>query len=120
MATASMVLGIIGLVFVLSGTGSFIGCILGLIALILASISKSRQPNVKKGQATAGLVMGIIAFVLGLLFAVACVACVGAIVDAASNDSTLLELMERFEEFDWESLEDVHNFRELENAFESF
>ncbi len=71
-AVASLVLGIIGLVFVLSFALAPIGMLLCLIALILGAVNKGES------MATAGLILGIIGLVLGLIFT-------GLIVAAAAS-----------------------------------
>ena len=73
MAVASLVLGIVGLV--LSLVTTWPGAILGIIGIILGALG--RKDPAKKGMATAGLVLSILAVVLGLIFWVACAACVG-------------------------------------------
>ncbi len=82
MAVASLVLGIIALVFCwMPGGLSTVSLICGIIGIILGALGSRTE---KKGAATAGLVMSIIAVALGLLtFAmcggcVACAACTSA------------------------------------------
>ena len=78
MGIGSLVCGIIGVV-----TSSIfgIGCILGIIALVLSAKSKKEVgPN---GMATAGLVLGIIAVIWGAIWLICTVctsglACMGA------------------------------------------
>lgn len=119
MAIASMVLGIISLVFVFSGFGSFIGFILGIIAVVLGAVAKSKKPPVNKGSATAGFIMGLISLIFGLIITISCVACIGVVSDLI--DSTdFMDLQERIENFDWDSLEDVENWQQLGERFESF
>lgn len=71
-ATASMVLGILGMV----GTVlPIIPCsffILPLVALILGAVARKECPegHPKRGQATAGLALGLIKLLLSLLFVV--------------------------------------------------
>jgi hypothetical protein len=69
--TASMVLGIIATIVTLTIWGSFLGIILGPIALGLAVSARrriSRGAAYGTGQATAGLVLGIIATALSAVF----------------------------------------------------
>lgn len=82
-AVASLVLGIISIVFVFFGTFAFIGIILGIISLVLGIISKKAAPS---GLATAGIVLSIIAIALCAISFLACVACVGSL--AALGSST--------------------------------
>ena len=72
LAIASMVLGIICLVFIFFGVFAWIGSILGIIGLILGAVAKS------KGY-VAGLVMCIIGTALTLITWIACAACVGSL-----------------------------------------
>lgn len=81
MGVASLVLGIIGTVLSVFGMGIF-GAILGLVGLILAIVG--RKNPAKKGVATAGLVLSIIALALGIVTYVACAACIGVAGSLAS------------------------------------
>ncbi len=66
---AALILGIAGIV---TGWLCGLGCILGIVAVILAVMSKKKiGPN---GLATGGLVCGIIAIVFGAIFLV-CTVC---------------------------------------------
>ena len=66
---AALVLGIVGIV---TGWLYGLGCILGIIAVVMAVMSKKNVgPN---GMATAGLVCGIIAIVFGAVWLV-CTVC---------------------------------------------
>lgn len=68
-ATASLVLGIIGLVFSLGsffGFCAFFSIVLGVLGIVFGVIGK--RSVTRKGQATAGLVMSIIAVVFSVLF----------------------------------------------------
>lgn len=77
MGIASLILGILSLLFALIFTGfQWIGAIVGLIGIILGALGR-KNPE-KKGIATAGLVCSIIGFILSILLFVACVACIGA------------------------------------------
>ncbi len=70
-AVASLVLGIIG---ICTGWLYGLGCILGIIGLVMSSIAKKN--NGGSGMATAGLVLSILAVVFGAV-ALACTVCVG-------------------------------------------
>lgn len=74
MGVASLVLGIIALVWSLFG-GTFLSALVGIIGIILGAVAKKQAPS---GVATAGLVLSIIATVLSLIFWIACAACIGA------------------------------------------
>lgn len=81
-AIASMVLGIISLIFLfLPGIG-WLGIITAIVGLILGINSKNRiKANSNElggmGMATAGVVMNIIALVLVILGLIACGAIIG-------------------------------------------
>ena len=78
MAVASLVLGIIALVIaVFIPAWGLFGAILGIVGIVLGALGRKKTPE-KKGMATAGLVMSIIAVALGLIFWIACVACISA------------------------------------------
>lgn len=70
-AVASLVLGIIGLC---TGWVYGLGCILGIIGIVLSS--KAKKENGASGMATAGLVLGILSVVFGAIY-LACAICVG-------------------------------------------
>ena len=76
MAVASLVLGICALVFPFIGLG-WLSMLLGIVGIILGALGK-KNPE-KKGMATAGIVMSIIAVALGLISWIACVACMGGL-----------------------------------------
>ena len=80
LATASLVLGIIGVICWFFGYSSIISLILGIIGLVLAS--RARQEGNTSGVRTAGFVCSLIAVIGGAIVfvaVIACVACVGAI-----------------------------------------
>lgn len=76
-ATASLVLGILGLVFVFFGTFAFIGMILAVIGLILGVAAKKENPD--DGKAKAGVVLSIISLALCAVTFIACVACISSL-----------------------------------------
>ena len=80
MAVASLVLGICSLVFPFIGLG-WLSVLLGVIGIVLGAIGKKNTE--KKGMATAGITMSIIAVALGLIFWLACAACIGGIASMA-------------------------------------
>ena len=78
MAVASLVLGIIGIIIGIFGSGfQWVGAIVCIIGIILGALG--RKDIEKKGLATAGLVCSIIGCVLCLALFIACVACVGSL-----------------------------------------
>ncbi|WP_343208199.1 DUF4190 domain-containing protein [Anaerolentibacter hominis] len=71
---ASLVLGIVSLVFIFLGSYSFIGIILAVIGLVLGVSAKKETGS---GMATAGIVLSIIGLAMCALSFLACAACVG-------------------------------------------
>lgn len=71
MAVASLVLGIISLVFLF--IVPIVGVIVGLVGIILGAMA--RKVPEKQGMATAGLVCSIIGVALGLVMFIACAGC---------------------------------------------
>lgn len=74
-AVASLVLGIIGIIFWFFGYSSIVSIIMGIIGLVLSSTAKKEGNN--EGIRTAGFVLSLIALIGGAVAFVACVACVG-------------------------------------------
>lgn len=73
-ATASLVLGIIAVVFWFFGYSSILSVILGIVGLIQAS--KAKELGYLDAIRTAGFVLSLIGLIGGALAFVACVACV--------------------------------------------
>ena len=73
-ATASLVLGIIAVVFWFFGYSSILSVILGIVGLIQAS--KAKELGYQDAIRTAGFVLSLIGLIGGALAFVACVACV--------------------------------------------
>ncbi|WP_417265784.1 DUF4190 domain-containing protein [Brumimicrobium sp.] len=102
MATASLVLGIVSIVL------SFfwvVGLICGVLAIILAIVSKGKikaDPNLGgSGAASGGLITGIIGVILSIIVVVVAVMFVGAVVDAAT-DGTFEEALRNLEQYEVE------------------
>lgn len=76
-AIASMVLGIVGVVFWFFGVGSLISLIVGVVGLILSGSAK--KEGFVGGIRTAGFVLSLISTIGGSIFFVSCVACVGCL-----------------------------------------
>lgn len=70
MAVGSLVLGIIALVWSLVIPAKVVAVILGLIGIVLGALGK-KDPE-RKGMATAGLVLSILAVIFGLIMFVVC------------------------------------------------
>ena len=85
MAIASLVLGIVSLVFacvsfsVILGWLSIVALVMGIVGIVLAGVAKSKG---KSGSATAGLVLSILStifsFVPGILWIIVIMAVTGA------------------------------------------
>jgi hypothetical protein len=73
MAVASLVLGIMSILFAFIVPVAFIGIILGIIGVILGSISMKKETS---PIATGGLVTSIIGVSISLLLYLACMACI--------------------------------------------
>lgn len=86
MAIASLVLGIVSLVFacvsfsVILGWLSIVVLVMGIVGIVLAGVAKSKG---KSGSATAGLVLSILStifsFVPGILWIIVIMAAAGAV-----------------------------------------
>lgn len=83
LAIASLVLGIVAIVFNFIGLG-IVGLILGIVGIVLGVLAKKKNPT---GMATAGLVLSIIGTVLCALILIACAACFSAAGCAATSSS---------------------------------
>lgn len=81
-ATASLVLGIIGVVFWFFGYSSLVSVVVGIIGIILSSNAK--KAGFVGGMQTAGFVLSLISLIGGAIFFVACVACVGGLASLTS------------------------------------
>ncbi len=87
MATASLILGIVSIV---TGFFGWLGIICGILAIIFAVVAKNKikaDPALagSKGQATGGLVMGIIGLIIGIAVIIIAIMFVSAVVDAAGS-----------------------------------
>ena len=76
MAVASLVLGIVSLVFSVIGMG-WMGAIIGIVGIILC-VQGKKDPE-KAGMAKAGFVCSVIGVILGLAFYIACAGCIGSL-----------------------------------------
>lgn len=73
MGPASLVLGIVSIVFSIVPGFQWIGVITGLIGTVLGALGR-KDPE-KAGLATAGMVCSIIGLTLSVILYLACVAC---------------------------------------------
>lgn len=76
MAVASLVLGIVALVFTFIAPIGWIGLIAGIVGIILGILAKKKNPS---KIATAGFVCSIIGTAICGISFLACAACVGTI-----------------------------------------
>ena len=72
-ATASMVVGIIAVLFWWFGYSAIISVVLGVVGLVLAANSKNAGYN--GGMRTAGFVLSLIGLIGGAVVFVSCIAC---------------------------------------------
>ena len=79
MAVTSLILGICALVFPFIGLGGFSFWI-SIVGIIFGALGRNDED--KRGMATAGLVLSIIALAIGLLMWIACAACVSSVVSS--------------------------------------
>lgn len=82
-AVASMVLGIISIVFIFIPGINFISIVCGILAIIFANIGKNRISSSNQsiggyGMAQAGFILGIITIALFILTFAACGALIGS------------------------------------------
>ena len=75
MAIASLVLGIVSIVFIWIYWG--VGILAAVVGLILGIIARNQSPNT---MATAGIVLSVIALAVNIVVVIACVACVSCII----------------------------------------
>lgn len=73
-AIASLVIGIIAVLSILTGVGAIAGVILGVVGLVLGISSKNEATS---SMATAGIVLNLVATGIAAVVFVSCVACVG-------------------------------------------
>lgn len=92
MEVAALVLGIIGLVCNAFGAETVAGPICSVLAIIFGVIGMKKNSD-KKGMAKAGLILGIIGLVLGILIFIACVACIGVGVATAANTPAFMDFI---------------------------
>ncbi len=76
-ATASLVCGIVAVVFWFFGPGALVSAILGVVGLVLASNSK--KAGFDGGLRTAGFVLSLLGVIFGSVVFIGCIACAGAL-----------------------------------------
>lgn len=75
MAVASLVLGIVSIVFSVIGLGLPVGFICGVVGIVMGILGK--KDIEKASMAKAGFVCSIVGTVLSVLTLIACTACIG-------------------------------------------
>ena len=98
MAIGSIIIGVVAFLFMVAGfflspvpyvgaVLSFGSPVLGLVGIVMAGVSMSRakQTGESSGAATAGLVVNIIAFILGLAVALTCGLCNACMTSSMNN-----------------------------------
>lgn len=114
MAIASLVLGIIAVVFCLMGPLAWLGLIVGVVGLVLAILARKTE---KTGASTAGMVLSIIGIVLSGIMWLACMVCASGAKQAIESD----ELKKGFEKLQTELQKDPEfqkGMEELNKALE--
>jgi hypothetical protein len=110
LATASLVLGIIGVVFAVIPILGVIGAVIGGVGLLLGIFGflASGKHGVGKGKSIAGLVLGVASIVVFIVISAATVAAVNTAVDGANKSIK--------DQQDTSSATDVSNKTELADA----
>ena len=77
---ASLILGIVSLLFIFFGTFSLLGMILSIIGLVLGTNAKKEAPS---SMATAGVILNTISLAVCALSFIACAICLGSFASLA-------------------------------------
>lgn len=97
MGVASLVLGIISIIFAFTGPIGFIGIIAGVTGIILGAIARKKEPTT--GIATGGLITSIVGTSIAVLLYLACIACVVGgkkAFEEASKDPQIMKSVDNF------------------------
>lgn len=78
LSIASLVLGIISVVFIFTGGLAFIGLITAIVGLVLGSKAKTIDPT--DGMAKAGFILSLIALIVCAIVFIVAIACVGSLI----------------------------------------
>ena len=108
MAIAALVCGILSLVCTFFGMFAWAGVVLGIVAVVLGIMANKAGKDTK---ATAGMVMGIIGLAVSAIVAISCTVCTLK-AKKALKDAGWDEALKELEDYDWESelnkaLEDI-------------
>ena len=74
-AIASLVLGILSLVFMWFGYGALVAIVMAVVGIVLGISARKEMPQGTAGIATAGMVCSIVALALAVVIFVSCVLC---------------------------------------------
>ena len=74
-ATASLVLGIIAVVFMFFGWSAIVSIVLSIVGIVMGVEARKELPPGQTSMATAGMTLSVIALVLSGIVFVACVIC---------------------------------------------
>ncbi len=88
LGVGALIVGILALVTTVTFFGAFVGWLLGIIAVVLGFLGRSRAKKGEAdngGMALAGIITGAIAFVLSVIFVVIIVAFVWTFGSSTSN-----------------------------------
>lgn len=77
-SVASLILGILAVISIFTGWGSFIGFVLAVIGVILG-VNAKKESGGASGMATAGIALSVIGIITSSI-GVICFACVGTMV----------------------------------------
>lgn len=78
-AVGALVCGIIAMIFCWIPFVNIIGLILGIVAMVLGGKARKILPEGKRGMATAGFVLGIIALIISIIYLIIVIAAIAAI-----------------------------------------
>lgn len=84
MAIASLVLGIVSVVFWFLGVGAIVSLLLGIAGCVFANMAKKRGNNT--GIRTAGFVLSLIGLIVGALILLVMLSCIGTAACLAGSE----------------------------------
>ncbi len=108
MAIASLVLGIISIVFALITAMMPLFFIVPIIGIILGALHKSKHLPVGKGISTAGIVTSIVGIVVTILIYVACFALVAYVANNPEFMSEYMDMLKDVSPEDYEMLYEMY------------
>ena len=97
MAVTALVLGILSVILSWIPVAGWIIClIMGVIAIVLGALGRTRQPD-KKGMAVAGMILGIIGVAFSVIWVIACGAFAATGLNALEESGILEEITEEIQ-----------------------